>query len=385
MDKINPQSGTAGLWISLILGLILVVGFQPNSAKAQSTDANSLTVLTKKIEPFVSYQNDKFSGFSIELWQLIAEHQNLKYRFKLEPTLASLLSEMKEGSAEVAIAAVTITADREKDIDFSHPFFRSGLAILTTNNTGNIISQIGSVVRSMFLSESFAIAGLILLIILLVVSHIIWLLERRSNPQFSKSYLPGLWDSLWWALVTLATVGYGDKAPKAVFGRLFAMFWMVVGYFMFAYFTASVTSTVTIRELRGTIKGPQDLPGHKVAVIAKSTSDKYMGKFAGNVRVVRVDNIERAYDMLSNGRVEAIVHDSPVLFYHVQKNGNGKIKIAGSTFQEEDYGIVFPDGSKLREPVNQAILELVENGKYAKLYTKWFGQSDCNMIKISIE
>ncbi len=364
MKILTHQSNIIGLWASMIMGIIVAFSFHAGAAKAQSTDAKPLTVLTKQIEPFVSYENGNFSGFSIELWQMIAEQQNLKYKFKLEPTLASLLSGMKEGRAEVAIAAVTITAGREKDIDFSHP----------TNESDGIAAQIGAVLRSMFFSKTFAIAGLFLLITLLVVAHIIWLLERRKNPQFSKSYIPGLWDSFWWALVTLTTVGYGDKAPIAVFGRLFAMFWMVIGYFMFAYFTASVTSTVTIRELRGTIKGPQDLPGHKVAVIAKSTSDKYMSRFAGNVKVIRVDKIEQAYELLSNGGVKAVVHDSPVLFYHVQNNGEGKIKIAGPAFQEEDYGIVFPNGSKLREPVNQAILELVESGEYAKLYEKWFGQ-----------
>ncbi|MEE9376332.1 MAG: transporter substrate-binding domain-containing protein [Rhizobiaceae bacterium] len=340
----------------------------------QATQTKQLLILTKRIEPFVSHEDGTFSGFSIDLWQMIAQQLNWNFTFKLEPTLKDLLINIEKHRGDVAIAAVTITADREKVIDFSHPFFRSGLAIMTTNKASSVTDQIVEVMRAMFLTRTFALAGLFLLITLLIVSHVIWLLERRNNSQFSKSYVAGIWDSFWWALVTITTVGYGDKAPKAVFGRLFAMVWMIVGYFMFAYFTASVTSSVTIRELRGSINGPDDLPGHRVAVITKSTSDKYITRFESRVKIVRVDQIEQAYKLLNSNAIDAIIHDAPVLLYYANRDGLGKIKIAGAVFKEEDYGIVLPKGSALREPINQALLNLVENGEYAKLYRKWFGQ-----------
>ncbi|MEE9313656.1 MAG: transporter substrate-binding domain-containing protein [Rhizobiaceae bacterium] len=362
-----------GRFIRLVGVMLFVFGATANAQSQSETGARTLQVLTKKIEPFVSHENGKFSGFSIELWQLIAEKLELKFQFKLEPTLSDLLTNMKEGRGDVAIAAVTITAQREVDIDFSHPFFRSGLAILTANKASSISSQVMDVLRSVFLSKTFALAGMILLVILLLVSHIIWLLERKNNPQFARDYFPGIWDSFWWALVTLATVGYGDKAPTAVAGRLFAMIWMVAGYLLFVYFTASITSSVTIRELRGSINGPDDLPGHKVAVIAKSTSAAYMSRYANTVKTIHVDQIEAAYDLLSKGKIEAIVHDAPVLLFYAGQEGAGKTKIAGSVFQEEDYGIVLPNDSKLREPINRAILNLFESGEYAALYAKWFG------------
>ena len=33
----------------------------------------------------------------------------------------------------------------------------------------------------------------------------------------------------WWAIVTMTTVGYGDKAPKRIMGRLFAVVWILIG------------------------------------------------------------------------------------------------------------------------------------------------------------
>ena len=299
--------------------ILSIVGLASSSSQAlaqstseTSTDATSLSesktlrVLTKRIEPFVAFENDTYSGFSIDLWKLIAQERNWKFEFELSPTLTSLLEGMENGRADVAIAAVSITAERETVVDFSHPFFRSGLQILVPGQSGNTGSQIWSAVRDLFTSTAFAYAAAIFLVSVLIVSHVTWLLERKNNPQFSSGYLPGLWDAFWWAIVTITTVGYGDKAPKAFTGRLFALFWMIFGYFMFAYFTASVTSTVTVQELRGTIRGPEDLLGRKVAVIAKSTSSAYLerqGNFAG---VVPVDRIEQAYALLEKGDVDFI-------------------------------------------------------------------------------
>ncbi len=337
-----------------------------------------LRIITKRIEPFVAYENGWFSGFSIDLWEKIATQNGWKYELELVPTLAGLLDEMKNARADGAVAAVTITSEREKYIDFSHPFYRSGLAILVRDENTSTTSEIFRVLRAMFLSSTFIWAALFLLVTLFVVSNIIWLLERRNNPDFSRGYLAGLWDSFWWAMVTITTVGYGDKAPKAVLGKLFAMLWMIVGYFMFAYFTAAVTSSVTVRELRGSLNGPDDLPGHKVAVINKSTSADYLSRLGAGVNITPVDQIEQAFLLLESGKVEAVVHDAPVLLYYAARKGQGRVKVVGGVFHKEDYGIVLPDKSPLREPVNRALLHLVESGAYEKLYKKWFGPQNTN-------
>ena len=74
-------------------------------------------------------------------------------------------------------------------------------------------------------------AGFLAMIVLLVLaSGIMYLLEHQTQPQIFSS-LPR---ALWWGIVTMATVGYGDMTPVTVLGRVFGGFVMLLGIAMFA-------------------------------------------------------------------------------------------------------------------------------------------------------
>jgi len=335
--------------------------------------AKDLKILTKPIEPFVTDNVENPAGFSIELWDMIARERGWTSGYLVVPTLTELLDGIQAGRADLAIAAISITAEREEVMDFSHPYFRAGLQVMVSAQDNEDGVQIWGAVRDLFWSKGFAIAALIFLATVLLVSHITWWLERGKNEHFSKNYIPGVWDAFWWAIVTITTVGYGDKAPKVLSGKLFALFWMIFGYFMFAYFTAVVTSTVTVQELRGSITGPDDLFGKKIAVIDNSTSALFFARRGQEGDLVAVDRIEDAYALLKEGKVEAVVHDAPVLQYYAQRGGRGDVRLVGTPFNNEQYGILLPRGSPLREQINQSILRLRESGAYRRLYVKWFG------------
>ena len=61
-----------------------------------------------------------------------------------------------------------------------------------------------------------------LLSLIIIAGHIMWYLESTDNSEeFSPIYITGVGDGMWWALVTLSTVGYGDRlvgkdAPNAM-------------------------------------------------------------------------------------------------------------------------------------------------------------------------
>ena len=67
------------------------------------------------------------------------------------------------------------------------------------------------------------VAAVVVLIVLLAViaGHVVWLVERRRNSDhFPRAYVPGVTQGMWWAAVTMTTVGYGDTVTHTRGGRL---------------------------------------------------------------------------------------------------------------------------------------------------------------------
>jgi len=328
-----------------------------------------LRVATRLVKPFVFEENGKLTGFSIDLWQEIGKQLDVKYDFIIKPTVKELLEATRSKEADLAIAAISITAEREKGWDFSQPMFDAGLQIMVsaqTSETGITRNIISGVLRTSILP----IIGLILLMIL-VPAHIVWFFERRrpNGLLSSPSYFPGIFEASWWAASTLAT--QADQMPKSAAARIAAVIWMFAAVVFIAYFTAAVTSSLTLQQLRGDIKGPEDLPGKRIASVKGSTSMEYLRQH--NVQVMEFTNVDEAYKALQDGEADAVVYDAPVLLYYASHEGKGKAMVVGPIFRRENYGILFPSASPHRKPVNEALLRIKETGVYEQLHKKWFG------------
>ncbi|MFL7869238.1 MAG: transporter substrate-binding domain-containing protein, partial [Anaerolineales bacterium] len=119
-----------GLLLSLIMISLLAQGVMPTAAQDGETQ-EPIKVVTKEIEPFVFVDEEQVSGFSIDLWQALAAELGIDYENEIVTTVQEQLDAVETNQADVAIAAISITADRETRIDFSHRYFESGLGILT--------------------------------------------------------------------------------------------------------------------------------------------------------------------------------------------------------------------------------------------------------------
>ena len=85
----------------------------------------------------------------------------------------------------------------------------------------------------------------VMLVLLVLAASVMYTLEHEAQPRLFSS-IPV---SLWWAIVTIATVGYGDMAPITVGGRIFAGVTMLIGIAMFAV-PAGILATGFASEIR---------------------------------------------------------------------------------------------------------------------------------------
>ena len=337
----------------------------------EATDSpRKLVVATKEAPPFAIKDEDgRWTGVSIDLWRDIANELKLDYEFR-EMDLVEMLTALRDGSCDVAVAALTVTNQRERDIDFTHPYFTSGLgiAVAPEQSAGSLNAVFGAMMSPEFLE----ILGL-LLFVLLAMGFLIWFFERRKNKtHFGGSVAKGLGSGFWWSAVTMTTVGYGDKAPVTLGGRFLAIIWMFTSLFIISFFTASVASLILVDRLESRVGGLQDLPHVRVASIRGSTSETYLRR--QRIRFRSYDKPKQALQALRDGQLDAVVYDAPILRYAISQQFRDTLAVLPMRFETQNYCIGLPNKSELREPVNQSLLRITSEPAWQNTLYRYLGE-----------
>ena len=307
----------------------------------------------------------RLTGFSIDLLKEIALTADLPFEWVVYESVPQLIEAVESGETDLAIAAISMTPDREQLVDFSYPYYQSGLQVVARSVPLALPRRLANVL----LSQRLLFAYLFVVMMLVLVGHVVWLGERGKNPQFPRSYVRGVWEGIWWAGVTVTTVGYGDRTTITTAARLVAMVWMFFGLFLMANFTAVVTTELAAQRQAMVVRGPDDLAGSLVAAVEGTTSADYLVDRGIEFRAVTT--VDEALDLLRQGDVDAVVHDLPVLQYHLDQLDDPELQLAGEVFQPEEYAIALPTNSPYREELNAAMLEVKVNGTYDELMRRW--------------
>jgi polar amino acid transport system substrate-binding protein len=199
--------------------------------------------------------------------------------------------------------------------------------------------------------------------------------QAKQAPIFPAGYTKGLQEALWWGLTMLLT---WETPHSRGMARILDLSWHLMGLIILSILTAVVTSALTAQAVSGSIRSELDLPGKKVAAIATDAPRQWLEQ--NGITVTPVGNIKEGIDAVRKGDVEALVHDGPSLLYLAHKinrqEGKTILAVVTAFFNPQSYGIVFPEGSALREPVNQILLRLRESQNkqesvYQALRKKW--------------
>ncbi len=329
---------------------------------------SALKVGITEVPPFVMQtEQGEWEGISVDLWRSVAD--GIGRDFEWVPlSFRELLTQVENGDIDVAVGALTMTASREEQFDFSHPFYQTGLSIaLPPKPENNVWTSLKALVSWEFFSVVLSLAAL-----LMAVGAIVWLFERRRNPeQFGGSTERGIGAGFWWAAVTMTTVGYGDKAPVTLGGRLVALVWMFAALIMVASFTAAITSSLTVSNLQHQINGPDDLRNAVVATIDKTASAQFLEE--RRVKSRSYPSLETAMRSVLTGETDAIVYDRPLLRYRNQALGETRLTLLPGVFREQLYAFAMPEGSPLRGPVSQEILQVTETADWRAINELYLG------------
>jgi len=308
-----------------------------------------------------------YLGETIEYSSLHACRSTLEDPTRKQPR--NTLDGVVNGSLDAVVAALTITMEREQRFDFTHPFYTTGLGIAVASKQRNPwLSTLKRLASPGFIKVAASLA-----LLLFGVGLLVWWFERRKNPQqFGGGAARGIGSGFWWSAVTMTTVGYGDKAPVTIWGRILALVWMFAAIIIISSFTAAITSSLTVNKLESPIKGPQDLPGVRVGALPDTTSGSYLEE--NNISFRTYKTTLDGLRAIGDGQIDAFVYDAPLVRYLVNKDFKGIITVLPVVFLRQDYGIALPEGSPLREPINRQLLKTISAPEWQGLLKRYLGE-----------
>jgi polar amino acid transport system substrate-binding protein len=359
-----PQGRLAGLCLTL---LALCAGTPVAGAAAGPPQLERpLRVATSPVPPFVLKDGDRLNGFSVDLWNELARRMRVQSTWTVVATHADLLETVRRGDADVAIGALVLSPQGEQLVDFSHPYFNSGLQIMVRAQNESSFRDALLAIPWATITKLFGTA----LLIVFVLANVLWLIERRGNPDFQRGYFLGIGEALWGTALIIATGEHGERNAPGVTKRVAVVAMWLLGVVLIAQLTATVTSSQTVQRLRSSIQGPEDLPGNVIATVPGSVAANYLTQ--RGLPFVGVTNGDDAISKLMQGEARAVVLGAPTLQYWVAQRGHGLVQVVGPLFHPERIGIAVPEGSPLRKRINAALDEIYEDGTYVELYARWF-------------
>lgn len=361
------------LAVAIIAAIAAPAYAQTASSSAASAQAESpeLRVAAMIVPPAVIEQNGTLTGFSVDLWNAIAARLKRKTSYQVMPDVSHLEEAIRSKNADLTIG-VFITSARDEVFDFSVPTLQAGLQIMVrdTGERAQSTSPLWDLLRLLF-SRTTAVWLAVALLLVLIPAHLIWLLERRHPDSMlsSQNYFPGIFEVLYWGISSLTS--QAQTMPHQWVARVISNFWMFVGVVFVALYTAQLTATLTVQQIRGAIEGPGDLPGKQIATVAGTTAVNYLREH--NAQVQEFTTSDQMFKALLEKKVDAVVSAAPLLQFYAAHEGKGLVKTVGPEFDTAPVAIMVQLDSPLRKKINLALIALRENGTYQQIYDKWFG------------
>nr|QNL15101.1 ionotropic receptor 4 [Aulacocentrum confusum] len=391
--------------------------------------------------------NAQYEGYNVDLIHEISRILGFNYTFTIVPDKKygsynkvtkewdGMIKELLDQRADLAIADLTITYDREQAVDFTMPFMNLGISILyrkPLKKPPNLFSFLSPLSLDVWIYMATAYLGVSVLLFLLArftpyewfkcsygkncnheqnrfkLSNCFWFTIGslfRQGCDILPKFSPYEWEnphscnaqsddyeneftllnSLWFTIGSLMQQG-SDIAPKAVSTRMVAGTWWFFTLIMISSYTANLAAFLTVERMESPIESAEDL--------AKQTKIKYGALAGGSTAAFFRDSNFSTYQRMwsfmqsakpsvftkNNGEgVEWVIKGKGSYAFLMESTSieyvierNCELTRVGTELDSKGYGIAMPPNSPYRTAISSAILKLQEEGKLHILKTRWW-------------
>lgn len=332
-----------------------------STSQQATTESSLLRVGVYQTPPFAIKNGNDWDGIGVHLWREVARDLNLDYLLQ-EIEQDKVIEQVQDGTVDVAITAIA-TASDEQRVDFTHSYYTTSLGVAERPQRSLL-----EIVQAV-LSPRFLQIALWLSVIFIIIGVLAWAFERNSNDEFEKSPVRGIWTGFWWAGVTMSTIGYGDKTPKTVPGRILALLWMLVAMGITATLTASITSVLAVDSPLQAAQSPQDWWQMKVGSVSDTESAEYLQQ-----ERIKFQSFSKPLDGLravQKGDVDMFVYSAAPLRYVNRESLKGTLNVQATDIQARRYAFALPEDHELYDVLNQNILQELGKSDWRALIDRY--------------
>ncbi|XP_036821026.1 glutamate receptor ionotropic, kainate 4 [Oncorhynchus mykiss] len=373
----------------------------------------TLTITTILENPYVMLRpnhqemegNERYEGFCVDMLKELADILKFKYCINLvgdgvygvsgtNGTWTGMVGELISRKADLAVAGLTITAEREKVIDFSKPFMTLGISIMYRVHLGRRPGYFS------FLDPFSPGVWLFMLLAYLAVSCVLFLVARLTPYEWYNPHpcLKGrcnllinqysLGNSFWFPVGGFMQQG-STIAPRALSTRCVSGVWWAFTLIIISSYTANLAAFLTVQRMEVPIESVDDL--------ADQTAIEYGTMHGGSTMTFfqnsRYQTYQRMWNFMHSKQPSVFVKsteegiarvvnsnyayllESTMNEYYRQRNCN--LTQIGGLLDTKGYGIGMPVGSVYRDEFDLAILKLQEDNRLEILKRKWWDGGKC--------
>lgn len=376
---------TTGALSSLILFFLCLCCFHPMVTNAQSqtgvviAPGGKLIVGVLHDPPYlIKEKNGQWSGINFDIWKAITQDMKVDYEFR-EMTFEAILEALEKKQIDVSIDSFFVLAERERRIDYSTFLGYAKLGVSTLPE--NIQHPWWAAVAIVFSWGTLKILGFLFLC-LCVLGLILWLIERKKNPDnFGGDKIKGIGSGIYWVGSTLASGVCFGVALKSFTARVFGLIWMFLCAIALSAMIASLTNAISEKRAKVDLVTDEQLQHMYLGGVKDSAETIALTKLGGKYKLYNEE--EEALNGVLKGEIDGFLYDAITLHYYKDNNYKDKITVYQTNFKKFFFAFGLPKNSPLLKKINIALLSLMERPDWGFLLKRYGLEENFEEIRSS--
>ncbi|GAU26662.1 hypothetical protein TSUD_314390 [Trifolium subterraneum] len=327
-----------------------------------------------------STNKTEVTGFCIDVFKAVLDilPYDLPYEFlpyakpdgEMAGSYNDLIAQIYYGKYDAVVGDVTIIANRSNYADFTMPYTESGVTMVVSmkdSRKKNAWIFLKPLTWDLWVASTCS---------LVFIGFVVWILEHRINNDFRGSPSHQIGTTLWFSFSTMV-YAHREKVVSNL-ARFVVVIWLFVVLILVQSYTASLTSLLTVEQLRPAITDVNQLLKNKMNVGYPKGAFVYgILRNLGfpDSQLITYQSPEECNELFIkgsvNGGIDAAFDEVPYVKHFLGIYSCSKYVMVEPRFKTGGFGYAFPKGSPLVADISRAILNVTQGGKIRTIEKAW--------------